>query len=550
MAIRTNTVKIILLLMFILLSIQPALSYANGNQSNELTLIQGASTVTQNSYRPSITTDVYGAGFQRRGSQELTNLRTKNSKTFRNHDETMTVMTSTYSLHYLQANQWKDIDTTIHKMPDQNGFTEIADQNRFSVKFNRRSQPTVTYQVYDETMTYAAMDNLQTEGVVKDNKITYPNAWVQTDLIYKVNPDDLKMELWLKDASAPKVFQFQVTTNNLEIIQKEDGSIDVVNNKGELFGSIPRLWIRDASSSEKRYDRTRLFIDRYENETILRIELNDEGLQYPIMIDPTTNYFEGPSYFDINPDLEISSIVSLEVHSYDNGSDGLEGSPIDFYLTRQEYGNIYVSNPPPGQDGRSVIYIGRTVMVSNYDAILRVTGAQIMAQHGNSGMVYGGACYYAQCWTVLTYIAHKSTLINHTIPSTMEAGKTYPVTVTYRNDGDEAWTEAGAYRLGAIDDSDPFASGRQVITGGQAIAPGQSYTFSFTMTAPSAVGNYISDWRMVKVGLTWFGPPLSRTIKVVPAIAPPTVSPVKLKIQYDYDAAGRIQSTTWTKLSN
>jgi subtilase family serine protease len=35
----------------------------------------------------------------------------------------------------------------------------------------------------------------------------------------------------------------------------------------------------------------------------------------------------------------------------------------------------------------------------------------------------------------------EATIVSHTIPATMQAGVTYPVTVTVRNDGTEAWSE-------------------------------------------------------------------------------------------------------------
>ncbi|OXM87399.1 NBR1-Ig-like domain-containing protein [Paenibacillus rigui] len=556
MARRTFKVQIILLLIGIILHMNTFISYASEPQDlkNKQNVFQNnIPTITQNMYKSTITNNVYATVDQRKFMKELTNLRTKKSKTFVNNDETMTVLTSTYSLHYQVGKEWKEIDTTIHEDPSPGATTEVADQNQFTVMFNRENNPSVTYQVYDESVSYEAINTKQSEGRVEKNKITYSNAWQETDLVYKVNPDDLKMELWLKNESAPKVFEFNVTTKNLELIQKEDGSIDFVNKQGEVHGSIPQLWIRDASSSKKRYNHTRLFIDKNEDQTILRIELNDEGLQYPIMIDPTTSNSSG-YYFDIAPDLDLASIVQFSAFSYDGDSDsGYYGHPADIYLTRQEYGSFKpeYNAPPPGQDGRNVIFIGRTVVPgtgSYNDAVLNVTGTQIISQYGNSGTIYGGACYYSACNTYITYIAHKSTLIDHTIPSTMEAGKTYPVTVTYRNDGDEPWTEVSAYRLGAVGDSDPFANGRQTIAGGHSIAPGQQYTFSFTMMAPNT-GTYISDWRMVKDGLTWFGPSLTRTIQVVPPVAPPAVQ-TKYKIHYEYDAAGRIQSSTRTKISN
>ncbi|MBW4085758.1 NBR1-Ig-like domain-containing protein [Paenibacillus sp. S150] len=109
--------------------------------------------------------------------------------------------------------------------------------------------------------------------------------------------------------------------------------------------------------------------------------------------------------------------------------------------------------------------------------------------------------------TVFPSLVHASgkeaTIVSHTIPSTMQAGVTYPVSITVRNDGSEEWSEKDLYRLGDVNDSDPFTKGRKLIPEGQTVKPGQTITFSFDMTAPSAIkATYTTDWRMVQEGVT------------------------------------------------
>src|SRR5690606_38527711 len=47
------------------------------------------------------------------------------------------------------------------------------------------------------------------------------------------------------------------------------------------------------------------------------------------------------------------------------------------------------------------------------------------------------------------------------------------------------------------------------------VRPGQTYTFNFQMTAPGA-GSFTTDWRMVRDGVAWFGPTLSKIVNVIP----------------------------------
>ncbi|MHB9035861.1 MAG: hypothetical protein ACYC64_04280 [Armatimonadota bacterium] len=107
---------------------------------------------------------------------------------------------------------------------------------------------------------------------------------------------------------------------------------------------------------------------------------------------------------------------------------------------------------------------------------------------------------------------YRATWVGDTIPRVMAAGHTYPVTVTVRNDGWDTWTEASLYRLGhAIvaqgltpSYSDYDVNPRHYLPGGATVAPGQSVTFSFNITAPSTVGSYDLYYDVVRDGVSWF----------------------------------------------
>jgi len=127
--------------------------------------------------------------------------------------------------------------------------------------------------------------------------------------------------------------------------------------------------------------------------------------------------------------------------------------------------------------------------------------------------LYKGVCQYFG--TTPTWDKYSCELVSNTIPSTMTAGQVYNVNVVMRNRG-VVWSNARSFRLGAVGDSDPFTSFNRVNISGE-VRPGATYTFSFQMTAP-APGTYTSDWRMVRDGVTWFGPTLTKTIQVIPAV--------------------------------
>ncbi len=110
-------------------------------------------------------------------------------------------------------------------------------------------------------------------------------------------------------------------------------------------------------------------------------------------------------------------------------------------------------------------------------------------------------------------------VISTTIPSSMVAGQSYPVSVTMKNTGSMTWNEGSMIRLGASTDGSgdaaKFAPDRIKIPSGTNVPAGAQYTFSFTMKAPASPGYYTPRYRMVRDGYQWFGDRAARSVQVV-----------------------------------
>ncbi|NLE61293.1 MAG: hypothetical protein GX616_23335 [Planctomycetes bacterium] len=130
--------------------------------------------------------------------------------------------------------------------------------------------------------------------------------------------------------------------------------------------------------------------------------------------------------------------------------------------------------------------------------------------------VYKGVCDYFG--TSPTWDFYSDEYVSDTIPSEMIGDEQYNVSITFRNRG-VLWSSSRGFRLGAVDDSDPFTSFNRV-TPTLELAAGKEYTFTFTMTAPRPPGLYTTDWRMLREGVTWFGDTVSRVIDVKPPWTP------------------------------
>jgi hypothetical protein len=89
----------------------------------------------------------------------------------------------------------------------------------------------------------------------------------------------------------------------------------------------------------------------------------------------------------------------------------------------------------------------------------------------------------------------------------MTAGQSYTASVSMTNNGASTWTNAALYRLGSLNpqDNTTWGMSRVILASGDAIAPGQTKTFTFTVQAPASSGTYGFQWRMVREGVAWFG---------------------------------------------
>ncbi|MEM9290992.1 MAG: penicillin-insensitive murein endopeptidase [Acidobacteriota bacterium] len=109
-------------------------------------------------------------------------------------------------------------------------------------------------------------------------------------------------------------------------------------------------------------------------------------------------------------------------------------------------------------------------------------------------------------------------VISHNLPASLSCGQNYTAQVTMKNIGTTDWTRdlpGGGFKLGTPDNADPFTSNHRVwLPTGVTVSPGQNYTFSIPMTAPSTEGNYFTDWRMVEELVEFFGGVASRNVSV------------------------------------
>lgn len=99
------------------------------------------------------------------------------------------------------------------------------------------------------------------------------------------------------------------------------------------------------------------------------------------------------------------------------------------------------------------------------------------------------------------------------VPTKMEPGGKYQVAVGVKNTGTTTWTSSAGYMLGTQAEVGIWGSNRQVLP--TSLAPGQSATIAFNVTAPATPGTYNFDWAMRQDGVEWFGPTTGQFVNVI-----------------------------------
>jgi hypothetical protein len=103
--------------------------------------------------------------------------------------------------------------------------------------------------------------------------------------------------------------------------------------------------------------------------------------------------------------------------------------------------------------------------------------------------------------------AYQAIFISQSVPTTMYAGATYNVNLTFRNLGTNSWSCDDDIYLGSQmpQDNLNWGIGRVPMENGVVVDTNENYTFSFTVTAPLTPKIYNFQWQMLKEGVQWFG---------------------------------------------
>lgn len=110
-------------------------------------------------------------------------------------------------------------------------------------------------------------------------------------------------------------------------------------------------------------------------------------------------------------------------------------------------------------------------------------------------------------------------LIEGTTLQTVLAGQQFDVTFTFENNGTATWIQ-GEYKLGHLNNAPTWGPARIELD--YDVIPEASYSFSFSVTAPTEPNVYTFEWQVLWEDHEWFGDTSGRQRVVVVVVPPDT----------------------------
>ena len=249
-------------------------------------------------------------------------LRDEYTKHFVLSDGSMLAATYSVPVHYLQDDEWKDIDNTLVTESalsdsDTDGLTnsdsgikyKFADSSSSDRLFSMTTDDySVAWElVADRNSVTPTVTNpepaegTEDEDILNNNKVIssvkYVNILDSVDIEYILRGNDVKENIIIKAAKDSYEFSFRLSVQGIVPALNSDGSIDLIKN-GETVKTIPAAYMVDANGNVSTDIETTLVSE--EAGTYLLTVSADEywiaDAAFPVTIDPQLNDTDANTY--------------------------------------------------------------------------------------------------------------------------------------------------------------------------------------------------------------------------------------------------------------
>ena len=221
-----------------------------------------------------------------------------------------------------------------------------------------------------------------------------------------------------------------------------------------------------------------------------------------------TNLASGEYYAKVEDNVEVSDISSIILTNLTNTAITSQPNSTTAILGN----NVTLSVSAEGENLSYVWKFNNNTIESENNSTLELTDVNTY-NDGEYSVIVSGDCGNSDTSSVATLtitepinqVNNSATFISQTIPSTVAINQTFNGSITYKNTGNNTWSLDSEHRIGSQGPQDNINWGPNRINLTSEVLPNQEVTFTYNFTAPSTVGTYNFQWKMVQDGVEWFG---------------------------------------------
>lgn len=242
--------------------------------------------------------------------------RTATSKTFRERDGRVRQQLFATPVHRREAGRWVPVDTGLNPAAaaeQDKGYGWRLRSHRFNVLVKRRAEAGyLRVDTLGRELSFGLSGAAPRPAQVRGAGVRYADVLPGVDLDYRVQPDGVKEQLLLKDASAPSRMRFTLAASaarDLRAVRLDNGAY-AFRARGRTAFILTAPWATDAPATRRRagaatrrQDRDRAdhvsmrvekVGDRFEIELAVDEDwLRAEGRRFPVTVDPTLLFEPG-----------------------------------------------------------------------------------------------------------------------------------------------------------------------------------------------------------------------------------------------------------------
>ncbi|HJQ70970.1 MAG TPA: putative Ig domain-containing protein [Blastocatellia bacterium] len=147
-----------------------------------------------------------------------------------------------------------------------------------------------------------------------------------------------------------------------------------------------------------------------------------------------------------------------------------------------------------------------------------------------------------------------SQFVSQTVPTSLQTGQLFNVTLKWLNSGAQVWDGASGVRLGSQNQPNNTTWGPdRVSLAGFNVTAGQHLEISFTATAPRTAGTYNFQWQLFQEDAGFFGQMSANVAVTVSDVRSPAINGASslggvrgAAFSYQFDATGGTPPYTWS----